>query len=111
MTAHSTFPQTSGAGQGSIQSNFVVFQGATEEEPGYGVKTRKSGEVVYDAYFYQDTAARIANLLDTSTTTLSWEELERQLARDAYDTRFVRFDTENKEVSPGRRYLRQGKPT
>jgi hypothetical protein len=89
---------------GSIRSEYLVFQGSTEEEPGYGVKLRKGDVVVYAANFYKDTAARITQLL-TVNPQREWDELEQILSRDAYSITFVTLGTADKEVSPGRKYL------
>lgn len=92
-----------------IRSEYVVFCGGTEEEPGYGVRTSTGEPVVYAAHFYRDTAARIVQLLSVNPQR-SWDDLEPMLARDGYDIKFVTLDTANKEISPSRRYLRENRP-
>jgi hypothetical protein len=91
-----------------VRREYVVFCGG-EEEPGYGVKTSAGETVIYAAHFYKDTAVRIIQLLSINPQR-SWEDLEPILVRDGYDVKFVTLDTANKEVSPGRRNLRENQP-
>lgn len=83
---------------------YVVFEGTSEDEAGYGIKGIFSG-VVYDANFVRDTAARIAELLNSSYPPKDWYATEPILTREGYDIRSVALGDLDKDVSPARAHL------